>query len=107
VFRQPTSGKLESWPLVRDGMDLNLELPVAAVASTVEARLYLAEQGFGVACLPPYAVRQQASAGTLVELLDGYVRDTGTLSLLWPTSRYLSPKIRAFVDFMAEHLTMN
>ncbi|WP_375410759.1 HWE histidine kinase domain-containing protein [uncultured Methylobacterium sp.] len=37
-------------------------------------------------------------------LLDAYVRRTGEFAALWPTSRQLSPKIRAFVDFLAGHL---
>lgn len=102
--RHPTTGKPEPWPLVWEGADLDIELPIAAVASTIEARIYLAEQGFGIACLPPYAVRRQLAAGTLVPVLEDSVRDTGTLRLLWPASR--SPRIRAFVDFLAERFVV-
>ncbi|BCH22281.1 LysR family transcriptional regulator [Mesorhizobium sp. L-8-3] len=103
--RHPTSGKLEPWPLVRDGADLDIEFPVAATVSTIEARAYLAEEGFGIACLPAYAVTRQIAAGRLVSLLEGSVRDCGALRVLWPASR--SPRIRAFVDFLAERLVVS
>ncbi len=74
------------------------------IASTVEALLYLAEQGFGIACLPPFAVERQLADGRLVSILEDSVSDVGTLRVLWPASRYLSPKLRVFVDFLAEHL---
>ena len=32
---------------------------------------------------------------------------TGTFRVLWPTGRFLSPKIRAFVDFMADNLVVD
>jgi hypothetical protein len=34
-------------------------------------------------------------------VLDDYTDSSGTLRVLWPSSRHLSPKLRAFVDFLA------
>ena len=104
--RYMNSGRLEPWPLMRNGVDLKLDLPETAVVSTIEPLLYLAEQGFGVACLPPFAVNRQIEAGTLVALLDGSLRDAGSFRVLWPASRYLPPKTRVFVDFLADHLAL-
>ncbi|MNF14379.1 LysR substrate binding domain protein [compost metagenome] len=74
------------------------------MASTLEPLIYLTERSFGITCLPPFAVAEQIKDGRLVSLLDDNLQDTGTFRVLWPTSRYLSPKVRAFVDYMAEHL---
>lgn len=104
--RYMNSGRLEPWPLMRNGVDLKLDLPETAVVSTIEPLLYLAEQGFGVACLPPFAVNRQIEAGTLVALLDGSLRDAGSFRVLWPASRYLPPKTRVFVDFLADQLAL-
>jgi DNA-binding transcriptional LysR family regulator len=102
--RFANSGTLEPWPLVRDGVALKVDLPATLVASTLEPLIYLAERSFGITCLPPFAVAQALSEGKLVSLLEDNLQDTGTFRVLWPTSRYLSPKVRAFVDYMAEHL---
>ncbi|MDR6670061.1 LysR family transcriptional regulator [Rhizobium sp. 1399] len=102
--RFANSGRLEPWPLVRDGIALKLDLPVTTVASTLEPLIYLAERSFGITCLPPFAVASEIAEGKLVRLLDDHLDDTGTFRVLWPSSRYLSPKVRAFVDYMAANL---
>ncbi|MGK3963999.1 hypothetical protein WMF38_07440 [Sorangium sp. So ce118] len=37
-------------------------------------------------------------------MLEGHTHHPGLFRILWPSSRYVSPKLRAFVDFMAQHL---
>ncbi|QPB22271.1 hypothetical protein ISN39_21720 (plasmid) [Rhizobium sp. 007] len=54
--------------------------------------------------MPPFAVTSQIEQGTLIPLMGDYVREPGEFAALWPTSRQLSPRIRAFVNFLAEHL---
>lgn len=102
--RYANSGRLEPWPLVRDGREVRLDLPVTTVASTLDPLIFLAERAFGITCLPPFAVSAELAEGRLVSLLEDYLRETGTFRVLWPTNRYLSPKVRAFVDFMAANL---
>jgi DNA-binding transcriptional LysR family regulator len=55
-------------------------------------------------CLPPFAVASELAEGKLVSLLEDYMAETGTFRVLWPTNRYLSLKVRAFVDYMAGEL---
>ncbi|WP_027685632.1 LysR family transcriptional regulator [Rhizobium leguminosarum] len=102
--RFANSGKFEPWPLVRNGDEVKLDLPVTTVASTLEPLIYLAERSFGITCLPAFAVASEVAEGKLVSLLDDYLADTGTFRVLWPTNRYLSPKVRVFVDYMATNL---
>ncbi|AKV01534.1 Transcriptional regulator, LysR family [Labilithrix luteola] len=102
--RFATNGKLERWPLRRGRKDLDLELPTTAVANTIEPLIEMATQGLGIACLPDFAIRRQLREGTLVTVLDRHVHHAGVFRLLWPSSRYVSPKLRVFVDFMARHL---
>ncbi|WP_454916622.1 LysR family transcriptional regulator [Xanthobacter sediminis] len=102
--KYPSTGQLERWPLARDGVDIDMALPVTLVASTLEPQICLAEEGFGLVCLPQFAVRTQLSRGTLVSVLDEFIRDVGAFHILWPASRHPSPKLSAFVSFMAENL---
>ncbi|MET3578456.1 DNA-binding transcriptional LysR family regulator [Mesorhizobium robiniae] len=99
-----TSRKLERWPLRRDGEDLDITPPPAVVANTIEPLLLMALQGLGIACLPDVLIREQLKDGTLETVLEDYVAHVGVMRVLWPSSRYLSPKLRVFVDFMAENL---
>jgi DNA-binding transcriptional LysR family regulator len=64
----------------------------------------MAEQGMGIACLPDFAISRQLREGVLVTVLDDYAEPSGTLRVLWPSSRHLSPKLRVFVDFLPANL---
>src|SRR3984893_3567715 len=100
----PTSRKLEQWPLGPEHAGIETELPRTAVASTIEPLISMVEQGVGIACLPDFAIGLQLREGILVAVLDDYTDCPGTLRVLWPSSRYLAPKLRVFVDFLAANL---
>ena len=102
--RFPTSRRFEQWPLPREQAGVEIELPKTAVASTLEPLIYMAEQGLGIAYLPDFAIGQQLREGLLVTVLDDYTDCSGPLRVLWPSSRHLAPKLRAFVDFLAANL---
>ncbi len=102
--RFPTNGKLERWPLIAPVDSEDVVVPVATTSSTVEPLIALAEAGLGIVCIPDFACRQQLAAGTLVQVLGEYTEHTGTFRAVWPANPYRSPKLRAFVDFMAAHL---
>jgi DNA-binding transcriptional LysR family regulator len=59
-------------------------------------------RGLGLAILPTFIVGSDLQAGTLVTVLDKFVAQDMTLNAVYPHSRHLSPKVRAFVDFLAE-----
>jgi DNA-binding transcriptional LysR family regulator len=100
----PTSRKLERWPLRPDHAAIETALSRTAVASTTEPLIFMAEQGMGIACLPDFAIGRQLREGVLVAVLDDYTHSSGTLRVLWPSSRHLAPKLRVFVDFLAANL---
>ncbi|WP_437729599.1 LysR family transcriptional regulator [Sorangium sp. So ce861] len=102
--RYATSGKLEPWPLRRGRKHIEIDLPTTAVVNTIEPLIHMAEQGLGIACLPDFAVRRQLDGGALVTVLDSHTHHAGLFRLLWPSSRYVSPKLRAFAEFMAQNL---
>ncbi|MET3600770.1 DNA-binding transcriptional LysR family regulator [Martelella mangrovi] len=102
--RYPSTGKLEEWQFTRTAGTGVSGLPQTVVASAIEPLLYLALQGRGIACLSDFAVRSHCDDGTLVSILEADVQNTGSLRILWPSSRYRSPKLRVFVDFMVENL---
>jgi DNA-binding transcriptional LysR family regulator len=98
------TGKLERWMLSRDEQELDFEPPVSTVASTMEPLLDLAKRGLGLVYTPTFTVRRELTDGALKSVLDPYLRSTGALRILWPPSRHKSPKVKAFVDYMAANL---
>jgi DNA-binding transcriptional LysR family regulator len=102
VYRFANTGKLHQWPLSRQGEPVQVEIPVSVVTNALEAQIGLAESGLGIACVPDLSVAEHLRRGSLVRILDSYVEVQTKLSVMWPASRYASPKLRAFVDFAAE-----
>ena len=104
LYRYPTTGKMDLWPLSRNGQPLCMDLPGSMVTNSLDPQICFAEQGLGIACVPDIAVRRQLDEGRLVTVLDEYNQDCTTFRILWPSSKHLSPKLRVFVDFIAQNL---
>lgn len=82
-------------------------LPRSVVCNSVEMRIFLALRGQGIACLPDFTEARQLQQGLLQTVLDDCVagaHNQGTVWMVWPPGRGLSPKVRAFLDFMAHRL---
>jgi DNA-binding transcriptional LysR family regulator len=58
--------------------------------------------GLGIARTPTFMVGEALRSGALITVLDNYPTEPSTLYAVYPYNRYLSPKVRAFVDFVAE-----
>jgi DNA-binding transcriptional LysR family regulator len=102
--RYPTSGRLRRWPLETAPDAPDLVIPVAATATAVEPLITLAERGNGLACLPDFAIRQQIADGRLIVVLGDFTKYAGTFRAVWPSNRFVAPKVRVFVEFLAENL---
>jgi len=102
--RSPSTGKLRAWPLVRAESGRKIVLPERMSATAVDPLIHLAVEGMGIACLPPFAVHREIAEGRLVPILAPFVTEWDQFNVLWPASRQITPKLRVFIDFMAEHL---
>ena len=60
--------------------------------------------GAGIMRTPTFVVGRDIQAGRLVPLLGNYQALEISIYLVYPQRRHLSPKVRAFVDFMAEKI---
>jgi DNA-binding transcriptional LysR family regulator len=104
MYRSLASGKLLRWRVTSNGEPVDLPLSPSTVTNALEPQLAFARQGVGLACLPDFTVRDDIDSGKLVPVLDRCLTGTTTFRVLWPSSRHLSPKVRVFVDFVAENL---
>lgn len=60
--------------------------------------------GFGLGQIHDYHVKGEIAAGRLMPVLDAWEPTADVISIVYPQSRHLSPRVRAFVDFMVEAL---
>jgi DNA-binding transcriptional LysR family regulator len=101
-FKYPSSGRIAPWafhePYER------LILPKTLIFNNTDAGLRAAVEGLGFAHLPVYVAEPYIQNGKLIPVLLPFMMPFGSLSLVWQSNSQLSPKVRAFVDFMIERL---
>ena len=61
-----------------------------------------AVQGVGIALEPDFIVGADLKAGRLVPILESFAAPVSPIYAVYASRRYLSAKVRAFVDFLAE-----
>ncbi|MGG7576744.1 LysR family transcriptional regulator [Rhizobium sp. Nf11,1] len=100
-FKYPSSGRIASWAFKTPHE--RLLLPRSLTFNNTDAGLRAAQDGLGLAHLPVYVAASHMRAGSLIPVLTSFMVPFGSLSLVWPSNRQLSPKVRAFVDFVVEN----
>lgn len=67
-----------------------------------DAILRAAINGGGIAMLSRFVVGRHIAAGTLIPLLDDFLEEDIPIYAVYPSGKHLSPKVRAFLDFLLE-----
>jgi DNA-binding transcriptional LysR family regulator len=73
--------------------------------NSADALYHAVLAGLGVARLSTYVVGPDLKSGRLVRLLPEYVHEKASILAVYPHRRHLSPKVRAFIDFLVEKYT--
>ncbi|MDE2429675.1 MAG: LysR family transcriptional regulator [Burkholderiales bacterium] len=106
-YKFPSTGKLQEWRMNLASGVTAPRLPVNLSCNNIEALIIAAQQGLGLVYLPDFAVREHVLAGHLQPVLTEYTTIGGMFSILWPSSPYLSPKLRVFIDFICANLPLS
>ncbi len=101
IFSQ--TGREPTWRFEQDGK--STDLSVDSYLRFNDSEVILAEviQGAGVVQLPKFIAAQAIALGDLQPILQAYEPQVGLpIVVLYPQKRYLSAKVRVFVEFMKE-----
>ena len=71
--------------------------------NNADAMLPLLRAGAGLCLSPDFVCHEELRTGRLVRALEGWSMPPLRLHVIYPHTRHLSAKVRAFVDFAAEH----
>jgi len=93
------------WHLVKAGEHIDIEArPRLVVNNHVGAR-DAAVGGLGIALLPRFQATPFVGERTLIEVLPGWTRTPAPIHAVFASSRYLTPKVRAFIDLACDQPT--
>lgn len=73
------------------------------MVSDASALERLAVSGAGLAILPQMTGDALVASGSLLRVLPDHEQREGIASLVWPASRHLAPRVRAFIDHAVAH----
>lgn len=100
-FILPQSGREISWKFERDGAVILLPIASYLQLDYAEALLMAAIAGAGIIQAPKYIVAEAISQGKLQPILMDYAaKEATTIAIVYPQKKYLSAKVRAFIEFM-------
>jgi len=91
---------LSNWRLKIDGDDVIVPVKGNMSSNLADALRIAAIQGCGLVQLPSYVVGLDISAGRLKPVLEAYEPDSLPIHITYAHRKYLSAKVRTFVDFL-------
>jgi DNA-binding transcriptional LysR family regulator len=79
-----------------------VRLPAMVTVTGPETNVACACMGLGLIQVPRYRVSAELASGALVEVLAGFPPSPLPIHVLYSHTRHLSPRLRVFIDWMAE-----
>ena len=101
-IRLLSTGSLTPFEFQVDGTRRRIEMPASFSVTGPESYLLGVQLGLGLAQVPRFHVERDIATGALVELLTTTPPPSAQVSLLYPRSRQLSPRVRIFLDWATQ-----
>lgn len=100
-FDLPSSGRRIPWLFRQNGADVEFETESSyTVSEDVLGGVTLARAGAGLFQAYRFVVQEYLESGSLVEVLADFGGRSRPYNLLYPHSRFVPPRVRAFIDFL-------
>jgi LysR family transcriptional regulator, regulator for bpeEF and oprC len=87
-----------AWHLANGSEQFDVEMRARLVVNNHGGARDAAVDGLGIALLPRFQAAPFVNDGRLVEVLPGWTRTPAPVHAVFASSRYLTPKVRAFID---------
>jgi len=100
-FHSTATGGLLPLEFTAAGEVETLALPATLSVNAAESYVAAAKLGLGLIQVPRYHAETALAAGELVEVLPNHPPTPTPVSLLYPSSRQLAPRVRLFIDWVA------
>jgi DNA-binding transcriptional LysR family regulator len=97
LIRSGFAGALD-WRFLADGAEQRVALKQRFTTNSADSAIAYAAEGGGLAMVLAYQAADAVAAGRLVVVLQAFERPALPIQFVYPSSRLLSAKVRAFVD---------
>ncbi|MES2187490.1 MAG: LysR substrate-binding domain-containing protein [Pseudomonadota bacterium] len=101
-FLSARSGKVLPFDFLVEGVERSVLLPGSVAVGDADAYVACCAAHLGLVQLPHYHVAQQLQDGRFQEVLAAWRPAPMAVSVLYPHHRQLSPRVRVFVDWLAD-----
>lgn len=101
-YMSMATGRHESLDFTIDGENRAYILPNVVAVNDADAYTAAALAGLGIIQVPRYHALDHIHAGRLREILQPWRLPPMPVQAVYPTHRQLSPRVRVFVDFLAD-----
>jgi DNA-binding transcriptional LysR family regulator len=91
-----------AWPLQRGDKKVSVHVEARYTVASLHLVRHAALAGIGIAHVPQFLVEQDFAARRLVRLLPEWTIYPGAVHVVHPSSRNLSPRVRALADLLVE-----
>lgn len=102
TFRLPSTGRDRPWQFSVEGRHLERQPRRRYRLDEGEALVAAATAGLGLIQVPDYIAEPAVAQGALVEVLARFRPPALPISVVYPTSRLVPPRVRAFVDALRQ-----
>ncbi|MDB4838049.1 LysR family transcriptional regulator [Marinomonas sp.] len=99
-----------TWSFTKDERKSVITVDGRYINNDSDMRLTGVKQGFGIAPFPDFVVQEALKKGDVIEVLkDWHLKSDfqGSVHMQFLAMRYMPNKIRVFIDFMTERLTVD
>jgi DNA-binding transcriptional LysR family regulator len=96
------TGAPVGWHFVVDGRDVRIACTPRLISNVADVAILDAARGGGLTRVLAYQAADAIAAGRLQIVLANYEVPPLPIAIVYPTSRLLSAKVRAFIDLAAE-----
>jgi DNA-binding transcriptional LysR family regulator len=90
------------WRFVEDGREIRVVTTPRLTTNSADAAIQYAAQGGGLTRVLAYQAAEAIKAGQLKIVLEKFEQPALPIHIVYPTSRLLSAKVRAFIDLAVE-----
>ena len=94
-----------NWRFIRDGAQIEVAVTGSLSSNNGDLLREAAVEGLGLYYAPTFIVHEDLRAGRLAPLLRAYALPPLDIHALFPESRFVSAKVRTFVDHLVRYFT--